>query len=442
MRETPSAEVTEWPSAAYKGNEMRRWVTFVAVVSVAATAAGCASVQRQGARSSASPKRPAADISRVSAPLTYASVGVALTPPPDGYRPAVSRPEVLTLLRQTNAKPFREGTPTVRLRTVSTGHPSSDGYSGWVITFHRTRPGRRGLPSPGCTFVSIYNLQNRIWTWQFQNCRAAGGPPSCNYGCTPANEGALDAAANYAEKVAGAAHRFTGDSVDDQANKVVVYLTHAPRSVIKQLHAAHPGIYVIHNAAPRTLHTLLSIEKSFNFSVLKPEGIQVVSVGPNGDGYLQVGVTSKVPIAQARLDAIYGPNIIRVVHAEPIISGVSTGPALHFPPQGRVAIRSTQSRRANAAEVRQWRKKPLAVTNGGSVIGFVQPGDGCRPTGISAAVEGVTLMLVLRPDGDGCTLPARFYWVTVALAKPVLRGNMKSVVERYGKFGQQQLGLS
>ena len=429
-------------SAAYKRNEMRGLVTFVVVVSVAAAAAGCASGQQSRVGSSVNAKRPAADISSVSAPLTYASVGVALTPPPHGYRPAVSSREALTLLRQMNPKPFRKGTPAVRLWTVSDGHPSRDGYPGWVIAFHRTRLGRRGLPSPGCTFVSIYDLRNRIWTWQFQNCRAASGPPSCNYGCTPANQGVLDAAANYAEKVAGAAHSFTGDRVDDAANKVVLYLAHAPQSVINQLDGAHPGLYVIHNTAPRTLHTLSSLEKSFNFSVLKPEGIQVVSVGPTGNGYLQVGVTSKVAVAQAKLDAIYGPNIIRVVHAEPLISGVLTGPALQLPPQGAIAIRSTQSRRANAAEVRQWRKGPLAVRNGASVIGFVQPGNGCKPKGISAAVQGVTLTLVLRPDGDGCALPARFYWVTISLAKPVLRGNIKSVVTRYGKFGQQQIGLS
>lgn len=434
--------MTAWLLAAYKGSEMGRFGTFVLVAFVAVAAAGCGTAQNRPAEASGSSTRPTVEISRVAAPLTYPAEGVALTAPPRGYRPAVSRPEVLTLLRRTNAKPFRKGQPSVRLWTVSDGHPSRDGYPGWVITFHRSRPGRLGLPSPGCTFVSVYDLKNRIWTWEFQNCRAANGPPSCNYGCTPANEGALDAAANYAENVAGAAHVFTGDRVDDPANKVVLYLVHAPPSVVNKLNAAHPGIYVIHNHAPRTLHTLLSLEKSFNFSVLKPEGIEVVSVGPNGNGYLQVGVTSKVALAQAKLDAIYGPNIIRVVHAEPMISGVLTGPALHLPRQGATAIRSTQSRLANAAEVRQWRKKPLAVKKSGSVLAFVQPGNGCKPEGTSAAVEGVTLRLALRPDGDGCTLPARFYWVTVSLAKPVLLGNVKSVVVRYGRSGHQQMGLS
>jgi hypothetical protein len=107
-------------------------------------------------------------------------------------------------------------------------------------------------------------------------------------------------------------------------------------------------------------------------------------------------------------------------------------------PSPSVAIRSTRSREANAPEVRQWRKKPLAVQSGGdeSVVRFVLPGNGCKPKAMTARVEGKRLTLLLRVP-TGCTLPARFYEVTVSLAKPVLRP-ITTVVARYAKIGRGQ----
>lgn len=107
-------------------------------------------------------------------------------------------------------------------------------------------------------------------------------------------------------------------------------------------------------------------------------------------------------------------------------------------PSPSVAIRSTRSREANAPEVRQWRKKPLAVQSGGdeSVVRFVLPGNGCKPRAMRARVEGKTLTLLLRIP-TSCTLPARFYEVTVSLARPMLRA-ITTVVAGHAKFGRGQ----
>lgn len=99
--------------------------------------------------------------------------------------------------------------------------------------------------------------------------------------------------------------------MDDPENTVTIYLAHAPRSLVARLEAAHPGIYVVHDDAPRPRHAVTRLMKSFDWNVLKPEGIRVVAIGPSEDGYLRVGVTSDVAKAQQRLDAIYGRNLIR-----------------------------------------------------------------------------------------------------------------------------------
>ena len=131
-----------------------------------------------------------------------------------------------------------------------------------------------------------------------------------------ATQDALDAAADDAQSIAGT--YFTGDAVHADTNTVDVYLASAPQSVIDQLNARHPGIYVIHNDAPNTSATLRELTASFDPTPLEAQGIRVVEWGPTADGYFQVGVTADVATAQAILDKIYGPNIVRVDKAQPI----------------------------------------------------------------------------------------------------------------------------
>lgn len=269
----------------------------------------------------------------------YQPEGVTLMSPLPGYQPSLSRHAALSLFRTSGiAGSDNAGHPTVKLWTVRDVLMPRGGYPAWVITFPHTAPTSYGIgpvsQRPDCAWVSIYNLQARVWTEDFQNCPEYAGPPrtsregtTCDSGCTPANQGALDAAAGYAEKVAGSAHCFTGVEIDDAANLVVLYLTHVPQSVLDRLHAAHPGVYVIHNDAPRTHATLMRLENSFNFQILKPERIKVYSVGPTVDGYLSVGVSGKVAEAQKKLDGIYGRNVVRVFKASPAIAAGLTGPA-------------------------------------------------------------------------------------------------------------------
>jgi hypothetical protein len=267
--------------------------------------------------------------------LRYPPEGVTLMTPLPGYRPAVSRRKVLDLYQSWPAGPHLQGKRTVKLWTVRDVLMPRGGYPAWVITFPHTSPVNYGWGPPfkthDCAWVAIYNLEARVWTENFQNCpekttnypnghKKTAVVPGCDSGCTPANQEALDAAAGYAQRIAGAAHRFTGVEVDDAANQVIVYLTHAPQSVLDRLNAAHPGTYAIHNDAPRTLRTLLRLEHSFNFQILKPEGIKVYSVGPSVDGYLEVGVSRRVTEAQEKLDRIYGRNVVRAFKASPAIA--------------------------------------------------------------------------------------------------------------------------
>jgi hypothetical protein len=146
---------------------------------------------------------------------------------------------------------------------------------------------------------------------------------SCNYACTPPDQIALDADANAARRIAGRAY-YTGAIVHPDTNSVELYLAAAPESVIGQLEAAHPGIYVIHDDAPHTSATLLRLKARLDRVALRAQGLDVTEWGPTADGYLEVGVTGDVATAQAKLDEIYGPNVIHVVKAEPSMFTVLT----------------------------------------------------------------------------------------------------------------------
>jgi hypothetical protein len=134
---------------------------------------------------------------------------------------------------------------------------------------------------------------------------------------TPADQPGLDAAAGAARKVAGA--YYTSAVVNDPSNTVTLYLSHAPQSILDRLKAMHRGVYVIHNDAPRPLRAVMKLMRSFDPAALKAQGINVTSYGPTRDGYLRVGVASGVAEAQAKLNAIYGPGIIRVVMQAPAV---------------------------------------------------------------------------------------------------------------------------
>lgn len=146
---------------------------------------------------------------------------------------------------------------------------------------------------------------------------AAAAGASCTDACTPADQAALDAAAEDAQNVAGSSY-YTGAVVNTDLNTVTIYLAAAPQSVIDQLDASHPGTYVIHNDAPATLSTLRQLENSIDVFSLRSQGIDIVSIGPTSDGYLNVGVSSDVATAQAKLDSMYGSGVVQVTRTDPI----------------------------------------------------------------------------------------------------------------------------
>jgi hypothetical protein len=131
----------------------------------------------------------------------------------------------------------------------------------------------------------------------------------------------LDAAAEDARKVAGDAH-YTGCRVRNESENVELWLFDAPLPVLQELEAARPGVYVIHNDAPRPYAAVLELMDTLKveFQTLRAEGINVVGWGPTQDGYLHVEVMGDVPTAQARLDTMFGSNVAQVEYGEPGIA--------------------------------------------------------------------------------------------------------------------------
>ncbi len=126
----------------------------------------------------------------------------------------------------------------------------------------------------------------------------------------------LGEAADDAKRVVGEAH-FTGCRVRQELEKLELWLCDAPSSVLDELEAIRPGVWLIHNGAPRTEADLVELRGTLPIDQLQAEGIRVVGVGPTQDGYLHVSVMGDVPSAQARLDAMFGSSVARAEYGEP-----------------------------------------------------------------------------------------------------------------------------
>jgi|SRR5579884_471088 len=128
-------------------------------------------------------------------------------------------------------------------------------------------------------------------------------------GTTPADQPALDAAAADAQSVAGSAY-YTDARVNDIADSVDLYLADAPASLVDEVEALHPGVFVIH-AAAHPLSELLELEHSLPAQV---DGVDILSAYPTSDGFLDVGVQneSDVAVVQSALDSLDGAGLIRV----------------------------------------------------------------------------------------------------------------------------------
>jgi hypothetical protein len=135
---------------------------------------------------------------------------------------------------------------------------------------------------------------------------------------TPANQPALDAAADDARAIAGDSY-YASAVVDDEANTVTLYLAHAPQGVVDRLNAAHPGIYVIRNTAAFSEAKALALEDAISGRIpaWAAAGVRIGYLRPMLDGHLQVGVRSDVAGAASRLGAQYGPAVRVVADTEP-----------------------------------------------------------------------------------------------------------------------------
>jgi len=134
------------------------------------------------------------------------------------------------------------------------------------------------------------------------------------------NQPHVSAAADDVEPIA--AEYFTGIWNHHDQGKCEVWLASAPNSVLEQLHATHPGVYLIHNDAPRSLKEIEEIRRRVDIAARSDAGLSISyhGNGPTHDGYLRVMVDRDAPSAQAKLDELFGPDVIRVVEQ----------PRLHF----------------------------------------------------------------------------------------------------------------
>jgi hypothetical protein len=127
----------------------------------------------------------------------------------------------------------------------------------------------------------------------------------------------LGEAADDARRVVGEAH-YTGCRVRQELEKLELWLFEAPWSVLEELEAIRPGVWLIHDDAPRTEVVLFELMHALPVDRLRAEGIHVVGFGPTQDGFLHVSVMGDVPTAQARFDAMFGGNVARVEYGEPV----------------------------------------------------------------------------------------------------------------------------
>lgn len=141
----------------------------------------------------------------------------------------------------------------------------------------------------------------------------------------------LFAARGDAERLAGEAH-YTGSCLRPESETLELWLFDAPSQVVQELEANRPGVYLIHNDAPRPRAALRPLTHSFDVAPMQSEGIVVTRVSVSEDGYLQVDVVDDVQAAQTRLDAIYGSHLVRVVQGGYGIPGraIASFPDRHF----------------------------------------------------------------------------------------------------------------
>jgi hypothetical protein len=121
----------------------------------------------------------------------------------------------------------------------------------------------------------------------------------------------VSAAADDVRPVAG--EYYTGGVEHHHLGTCEVYLANAPESVLSRLRAMHPGVYAIHNDAPRSLSEIEDIIERIDIAALRDAGISIHQIGPTQHGYVRVAVERDVPAANAKFGEMFGPDVVRVV---------------------------------------------------------------------------------------------------------------------------------
>lgn len=121
----------------------------------------------------------------------------------------------------------------------------------------------------------------------------------------------VSAAANDVRPVVG--DFFTGLVTHHDLGRCEVYLANAPESVIDRLRAMHPGVYVIHNDAPRSLNEMKEIIGRIDMPALRDAGMSIHKKWPTQHGYVHVAVEADALGAQAKFDELFGPDVVCVV---------------------------------------------------------------------------------------------------------------------------------
>jgi hypothetical protein len=121
----------------------------------------------------------------------------------------------------------------------------------------------------------------------------------------------VSAAAEDVRAVAG--EYFTGLVHHDHLGTCEVYLANAPESVLNRLRDAHPGVYVIHNDAPRSFKEMEEIIERIDVAALRDGGMSIHQIGPTQHGYVRIAVERDAPGAQTLFDDMFGRDVVRVV---------------------------------------------------------------------------------------------------------------------------------
>jgi len=131
----------------------------------------------------------------------------------------------------------------------------------------------------------------------------------------------LGEAADDATRLVGEAY-YTGCRVRQELEKLELWLFDPPASVLEELEAIRPGVYLIHTDAPRSPRTLDDLRDSLDWAAWRAEGVEVHAVGPSEDGYLEVGVEGDLEAARVKLDAAYGNDVVRVFECGPMVPAI------------------------------------------------------------------------------------------------------------------------